>query len=81
MLATVRPILSCWGPPTFITRDSVKRVSALNEYGARFWVESHGAQVLISQGHHPVLTVNEPKPDRAAVWIGIAGLQTLRDSP
>lgn len=69
------------GPAHFITRDTVKQLAALNEYGARLWVGSQSAQILISQGPHPVLTVNQPRPDTAAVWIGAADLRMLRDSP
>ena len=69
------------GPAHFITRDSVKRLPVSSEYAAGIWVESRGAQVLASQGPHPVLTVNQSRPDTAAVWIGTASLRTLRDSP
>ena len=69
------------GPAHFITRDTVKQLGASNEYGARMWVESRGAQVLVSQGNHPVLTANQLNPDTTAVWIGAADLKMLRDSP
>jgi peptidoglycan/xylan/chitin deacetylase (PgdA/CDA1 family) len=67
-------------PAHFITRETPQQPS--NEYGSRgIWVESRGAQVLIQQGRHPVVTVRQPSPNTAAVWIGAPNLRALRDSP
>ena len=64
----------------FITRETVTQ--AADVYGSRgFWVESGGAEVLIRQGQHPVLTVRQRRPDTAAVWISAPDLRALRDSP
>jgi peptidoglycan/xylan/chitin deacetylase (PgdA/CDA1 family) len=68
------------GPAHFITRETPLQPS--NEYGSHgIWVESRGAQVLIQQGHHPVVTVRQPSPNTAAVWISAPNLLALRDSP
>lgn len=68
------------GPAHFITRETLAQ--AADVYGSRgLWVESRGAQVLIHEGKHPLLTVYQPRPDTAAVWIGAPDLRALRDSP
>src|SRR5713226_7960096 len=68
------------GPTHFITREPVEQDS--NDYGTHgIWVECRGARALIGQGPHPVLTVHQPLPDTAAVWIGAPNLRALRDSP
>jgi hypothetical protein len=64
----------------FITREA--RPQAAENYGSLgFWVETRGAQVIIHQGQHPVVTVNQLRPDTAAVWVGATDLRALRDSP
>ena len=64
----------------FITRETSTR--AVDVYGSHgLWVESQGAQVLVHQGQHPVLTVHQLRPDTAAVWIAAPDLRALRDSP
>lgn len=68
------------GPAHFITSETI--APAADVYGSHgFWVESQGAQALINQSRHPVLTVRQPRPDTAAVWIGAPDLRALRDSP
>ncbi len=69
------------GPAHFITREIAERKTANWEFGARLWVETRGAEVLLGQGRHPVLTVHEPAPDTAAVWMAAPSFAALRDSP
>ena len=52
-----------------------------HEQSLHIWVECRGAQALISHGLHPVLTVYQPSPDTAAVWVGAPDLRSLNDSP
>jgi len=69
------------GPAHFITREIAEQKTANWEFGARLWVEPRGAQVLLGQGRHPVLTVHQPAPDTAAVWMAAPSFAALRDSP
>jgi hypothetical protein len=73
------PILR--GPAHFITRELVDDSKPGHEQSLHIWVECRGAQALISQGHHPVLTVYQPSPDTSGVWLGTPDLRSLRDSP
>jgi len=65
----------------FITREVEHEKTANWEFGARLWVESRGAQVLLRQGRHPLVTVRQPRPDTAAVWMAAPNFAALRDSP
>ncbi|HKX00828.1 MAG TPA: hypothetical protein VJN43_24005 [Bryobacteraceae bacterium] len=69
------------GEAHFITREIARERSANWEFGARLWVELQGAQVLLRQGRHPMLTVRQPRPDTAAVWMAAPSFAALRDSP
>ena len=69
------------GPVHFITRELTDDSKPGHEQSLHIWVECHGAQALISQGRHPVLTVNQPAPDTAAIWIGVPDLRSFIDSP
>jgi len=69
------------GPAHFITRELAEQKTANWEFGARLWVEPQGAQVLLGQGRHPVVTVHQPSPDTAAVWMAAPSFAALRDSP
>jgi hypothetical protein len=69
------------GPVHFITRDLMEDTKPGREQSLHIWVECRGAQALISQGRHPVLTVYQPSPDTAAVWVGAPDLRSLLDSP
>ncbi len=70
--------------PHFITRElAAQRMDPMDVSGDssdRLWVEPQGAEVLISQEQHAVLTVNQPKEDVSAVWIGVPTYSELRDS-
>ncbi|PYT19913.1 MAG: hypothetical protein DMG57_43865, partial [Acidobacteria bacterium] len=69
------------GPAHYITREVAQQKPANWQFGARLWVEPQGAQVLVSQGRHPVLTVHQSGSDSAAIWMGAPGFSALRDSP
>jgi hypothetical protein len=64
----------------FITREVEHEKTANWEFGARLWVEPRGAQVLLRQGRHPLVTVSQPRPDTAAVWMAAPNFAALRDS-
>lgn len=51
------------------------------DYSDRLWVTPTTTQVLIAQGQHPVLTVNEPATGTSAIWLGSTDLSQLCDSP
>ena len=69
------------GPAHFITRGLTEGLKPDHEQSLHFWVECRSAQALISQGIHPVLTVNQPGPDTAAVWMGVPDLHWFIHSP
>jgi hypothetical protein len=68
----------------YITRDIAvgkSSPSALShDYSDRLWVQPTSAEVLIAQGQHPVLTVNQPGLGISALWLGSPGLSVLCDS-
>lgn len=68
----------------FITRELKASGGATptqaHHYGDRLWVAPTTAQVLITQGVHPVLAVNQPEPGTAAIWLGISNLEDLCNS-
>ena len=69
--------------PHFITREWAQKTGAqeMSEDEDRFWMGTQGAAVLIAQGPHPLLTVNQLDKDASGIWIGAAHLAALRDSP
>jgi peptidoglycan/xylan/chitin deacetylase (PgdA/CDA1 family) len=69
--------------PHFITRELAQTMGTqdVSEDKDRFWMGTQGAAVLIAQGLHPVLTVNQLDKDVAGVWMGAAHLAALRESP
>ncbi len=69
------------GAAHFITREVAEQKTTNGEFGAPLWVEPRGAQVLLRQGRHPLLTVRQPTPDTAAVWMATPNFPALRDSP
>jgi len=69
------------GPVHFITRELTDDLKPGREQSLHIWVECRGAQALISQGRHPVLTVYQPSLNTAAVWIGLPDLRSLNNSP
>jgi hypothetical protein len=69
------------GPVHFITREVTDELKPEREQSLHVWVECHGAEALISQGRHPVLTVYQPNPDTAAVWLGVPDLRWFLNSP
>jgi hypothetical protein len=69
------------GPAQFITRELTDDLKPEREQSLHFWVECRGAQALINQGHHPVVTVYQPSPGTATIWIGVPDLRWLNSSP
>jgi len=71
--------------PHFITRElagtKMDSLDASWDFSNRLWVEPRGAQVLISQEQHPVLTLNHRGTEASAVWMGAPTIAALRDSP
>jgi hypothetical protein len=71
--------------PHFITRElagqKMDPFDASWAFSPRVWVEPRGAQVLITQDSHPVLTVNRPAAETSGIWVGVPSLPELRDSP
>ena len=51
------------------------------EYSVRLWMVPTNAQVLVVQGGHPVLTVNQPNEAASAIWLGVPDLSQLCTSP
>lgn len=68
----------------FITRDLEDRKIALPDtswnFSERLWVEPRGAEVLITQGRHPLLTVKQSSPQAGGIWIGAPDLSLLCQS-
>jgi hypothetical protein len=69
------------GSVHFITRELTDDLKPGHEQSLHIWVECRGAQALISQGRHPVLTLYQSSPDTAAIWVGVPDLRSLNDSP
>jgi hypothetical protein len=71
--------------PHFITRELAgQKLDPLDtswDFATRLWVERQDAKVLISQTVHPVVTLNSPRGDTSAIWLGVPHLAELRDSP
>ena len=70
--------------PHFITRNLAKqkmaRLDVSDDTSVRLWVETRGAEVLIDQNGHPVLTANRARGETPTVWLGVPSLTQLRDS-
>jgi hypothetical protein len=68
----------------FITRELVaQKMDSLDISEASWtglWVEARGAEVLIAQGQHPVLTVKSLANDVGGLWLAGPRLADLRDS-
>jgi hypothetical protein len=68
----------------FITRDVTASETTASvprhDYSDRFWVQPTGAEVLVVQDQHPVLTVNQLAKGTAAVWLGPPNLTMLSNS-
>lgn len=69
------------GTQHYITREAAQQQLASGEFGGRLWVQPQGAEVLISQGRHPVLTVHRISSDSTGVWMAAPGSAALQDSP
>ena len=70
--------------PHFITRvlagQKMDPFDSSWNFSPRLWVEPRGAEVLITQDSHPILTVNRPAAETSALWLGVTTLAELRDS-
>ncbi len=70
--------------PHFITRELAgQKMDSLDvswNFSDRLRVEPQGADVLIDQDQHPVLTLNRPAAETSAIWMGPPTLALLRDS-
>lgn len=70
--------------PHFITRplaaEGRNTLSTKWDFAARFWIEPQGAQVLIDQAGHPVVTLNQLTDESSALWLGVPKVALLRDS-
>ena len=68
----------------YITRGIAAGESAAfvqsHDYSDRIWVQPTSAEVLITQGQHPVLTVNQLGSGNSAVWLGPPTLSVLCNS-
>ena len=68
----------------YITRDIATSEDATSahghDYSDRIWVQPTSAEVLIAQGHHPVLTVNQLGSGNSALWLGSPNLSVLCNS-
>ncbi len=69
---------------SYITRNIVSGKNSLpknsHNYADRLWVEPTSSQVLIAQGQHPVLTMNQLGPETSALWLGAPTIATLCSS-
>ncbi len=69
---------------SYITRDLATGKIALptlsRDYSDRLWVQTTSAEVLIAQGRHPVLTVNQIGPNVSALWLGTPSVPALSSS-
>jgi hypothetical protein len=70
--------------PHFITREVAEhkmgQLETSGDYGQRLWAELRGANVLVSQENHPLLTLCQSAGEGSAVWIGAPKLAAMRDS-
>ena len=68
----------------YITHDLAEGENAefvqSRDYSDRIWVQPTSAQILIAQGQHPVLTLNQLGSGVSAVWLGSPNLSVLCDS-
>jgi hypothetical protein len=68
----------------YITRGVISGEKTLlaqsRDYSDRLWVQPTNAEVLIAQGQHPVLTLNQLGPETSAIWLGAPNLSALCDS-
>ena len=68
----------------YITRDIAAGKNApsasSHDYSDRLWVQPTSAEVLIAQGPHPVLTVNQLGLGISTLWLGSPSLSLFCDS-
>lgn len=68
----------------FITRDvaasKIAPPAQSHDYSARLGVQPTKAEVLVAQGQHPVVTVNQPGLGASAIWLGPPNLSLLCES-
>jgi hypothetical protein len=70
--------------PHYITRDIVAgenaRLAQSRDYSDRLRVQPTTAEVLVAQGQHPVVTLNQLGSETSALWLGPPNLSLLCDS-
>ncbi len=70
--------------PHYITRELAGRkmdpFDVSWNFSSRLWVGPLGAEVLIDQDHHPMLTLHCPTAESCSIWMGVESLPSLRDS-
>jgi len=68
----------------YITRNIAAGDTATSaqssDYPDRIWVQPTSAEVLIAQGQHPVLTLNQLGSGSSALWLGSTNLSVLCNS-
>jgi len=68
----------------YITRDIAAGKNTpsaqSHDYSDRLWVQPTTAEILLAQGQHPILTVNQLGLETSAVWLGSPNLSVLCDS-
>jgi hypothetical protein len=67
--------------PHYVVHESTKGSfpSQNRDYSVRPWMTAR-AEVLVAQGEHPVITVNQLKPGVSAIWLGTPDLARICDS-
>jgi hypothetical protein len=70
--------------PHFITRElalhGMNSLSTAWDFIDRASIVTHGAEVLIAQADHPVMTLRQIAPGTSTIWLGVPELALLRDS-
>jgi hypothetical protein len=65
-----------------LAEQKMERLDVSGDESMRWGVEAQAAEVLITQGKHPILTLSHPADGTSAIWMGVSpALMALRDSP
>ena len=68
----------------YITRNIAAGKNSLpalnNDFADRLWMQPTQAEVLLTQGQHPVLTINQLAPGTSASWLGTPTVAALCSS-
>ncbi|PYV34040.1 MAG: hypothetical protein DMG22_07630 [Acidobacteria bacterium] len=63
-----------------LTAEGMSTLMTSWDFTTRSWMVPQGAQVLIDQAGHPVVSVNQIADDTSAIWVGVPDVALLRDS-